>query len=141
MKIRDEERVLLFVQFEDLMKKVSEALEFRGIPHLQITGSATKKSNTLERFQNNQHARVLLLNVIDESASGAYSPPLPTQPSSFPQPSVSGTNDSFQESHKCQSRHFSIPTSCRVETSVRCTRNPSYRTYQTVRTGETRPHI
>lgn len=53
------------------MKKVSEALEFRGIAHFQISGSATKKSNTLERFQNNEHARVLLLNVIDESASGA----------------------------------------------------------------------
>ena len=56
------------------MKKVSEALEFRGIAHLQISGSAAKKSNTLEQFQNNQKARVLLLNVIDESASGAYLP-------------------------------------------------------------------
>lgn len=53
------------------MKKVSEALDFRGIAHLQITGSASKKSNTLEQFQNNKEARVLLLNVIDESASGA----------------------------------------------------------------------
>jgi len=53
------------------MKKVSEALDFRGIPHLQIAGSAAKKSNTLEQFQNNKEARVLLLNVIDESASGA----------------------------------------------------------------------
>jgi hypothetical protein len=59
------------------MKKVSEALEFRGIEHLQITGSASKKSNTLEQFQNNQKARVLLLNVIDESASGAYLPARP----------------------------------------------------------------
>jgi SNF2 family DNA or RNA helicase len=73
-KIPSEERVLLFVQFEDLMKKVSEALEFRKIAHLQISGSAAKKSNALEKFQNNEHARVLLLNVIDESASGAYSP-------------------------------------------------------------------
>jgi len=69
--IPSEERVLLFVQFDDLMKRVSEALEFRGIAHLQITGSASKKSNTLEQFQNNKEARVLLLNVIDESASGA----------------------------------------------------------------------
>ena len=69
--IPSDERVLLFVQFDDLMKKVSEALEFRGIAHLQITGSASKKSNTLEQFQNNKQARVLLLNVIDESASGA----------------------------------------------------------------------
>jgi len=70
-KIPAQERVLLFVQFEDLMKKVSEALDFRGIPHLQITGSAVKKSSTLDQFQHNQNARVLLLNVIDESASGA----------------------------------------------------------------------
>jgi SNF2 family DNA or RNA helicase len=70
-KIGKEERVLLFVQFDDLMKKVSEALDFRKIAHLQITGSASKRSNTLEQFQNNERARVLLLNVIDESASGA----------------------------------------------------------------------
>lgn len=63
------------------MKKVSEALEFRGIKHLQIAGTATKKSNTLEAFQNNANARVLLLNVIDESASGAYSPPPFSPPS------------------------------------------------------------
>ena len=56
------------------MKKVSEALNFRGIEHLQITGSAYKKSTTLESFQKNEKARVLLLNVIDESASGAYAP-------------------------------------------------------------------
>jgi hypothetical protein len=54
------------------MKKVSEALDFRGIDHLQISGSAAKKSNTLELFQKNAKARVLLLNVVDESASGAY---------------------------------------------------------------------
>jgi len=54
------------------MKKVSEALEFRKIAHLQISGTATKKSNTLEQFQNNANARVLLLNIADESASGAY---------------------------------------------------------------------
>ena len=53
------------------MKKVSEALEFRGIAHLQIAGSAAKRSNILEQFQKNKHARVLLLNVMDESASGA----------------------------------------------------------------------
>ena len=50
-KIKPEERVLLFVQFGDLMKKVPEALEFGGIAHLQIAGSATKKSNTLKNFR------------------------------------------------------------------------------------------
>ena len=70
-KIPSEERVLLFIQFDDLMKKVSEALNFRGIAHLQISGSPSQRANALEQFQNNQKSRVLLLNIIDESASGA----------------------------------------------------------------------
>ena len=86
------------------MKKVSEALEFRGIAHLQITGTATKKSNTLERFQNNEHARVLLLNVIDESASGAYDPSL-----QFP---------NLQEFNKRKSRHFLVATIGCIEASI-----------------------
>ncbi|KAK2463557.1 hypothetical protein APHAL10511_004308 [Amanita phalloides] len=65
------ERVLIFVQFADLMAKVSEALTYHKVLHLQIIGSAVKKSNALTEFQNGTNARVLLLNVMDESASGA----------------------------------------------------------------------
>ncbi|KAI9440567.1 hypothetical protein H4582DRAFT_2110717 [Lactarius indigo] len=56
-RIPSKERVLIFVQFPDLMKK--------------IKGSAAQKSKNLEKFQNDSEERVLLLNVMDESASGA----------------------------------------------------------------------
>lgn len=65
------ERVLVFVQFPDLMKKVTEALEYHKIKFLEIKGSAHQKSKNLEQFQNDSKERVLLLNVMDESASGA----------------------------------------------------------------------
>lgn len=70
-KIPKDERVLIFVQFPDLMKKLAEALMAHKIKFLEIKGSATQKSNNLEKFQNESSERVLLLNVMDESASGA----------------------------------------------------------------------
>jgi SNF2 family DNA or RNA helicase len=72
-EIPKNERLLLFVQFPDLMKKVSEALAANGISFLEIRGTATQKSKNLEKFQDaSGKERVLLLNVMDESASGAY---------------------------------------------------------------------
>lgn len=53
------------------MKKVAEALREHNVPFLEIKGSAAQKSKNLEAFQNNGKERVLLLNVMDESASGA----------------------------------------------------------------------
>ena len=70
-RIQKEERVLVFVQFPDLMKKVTEAFNEHKIPFLEIKGSAHAKSKNLEQFQNDSEERVLLLNVMDESASGA----------------------------------------------------------------------
>ena len=70
-KISKDERVLIFVQFPDLMKKVAEALAANGVEFLEIRGSASQKSKNLEKFQNDSKERVLLLNVMDESASGA----------------------------------------------------------------------
>lgn len=70
-KIPKDERVLLFVQFPDLMKKVTEALAVNKIKYLEIKGTAHQKSKNLELFQNGSEERVLLLNVMDESASGA----------------------------------------------------------------------
>ncbi|KAF9497116.1 hypothetical protein BDN71DRAFT_1445134 [Pleurotus eryngii] len=69
--IPKDERVLLFVQFPDLMKKVAEALGDHKIKYLEIKGTAHQKSKNLEKFQNDSEERVLLLNVMDESASGA----------------------------------------------------------------------
>ncbi|KAI0317160.1 hypothetical protein OF83DRAFT_1059143 [Amylostereum chailletii] len=70
-RIPKEERVLIFVQFPDLMKKVAEALAAQGVEFLEIKGSAAQKSKNLEKFQQDSAERVLLLNVMDESASGA----------------------------------------------------------------------
>ncbi|KAI0339611.1 hypothetical protein BDW22DRAFT_1335785 [Trametopsis cervina] len=70
-RIPADERVLIFVQFPDLMKKVAEALEAHRIKFLEIKGSASVKSNNLLKYQNDESERVLLLNVMDESASGA----------------------------------------------------------------------
>jgi SNF2 family DNA or RNA helicase len=53
------------------MKKVAEALTANKVPFLEIKGSAAQKSKNLEKFQNDSEERVLLLNVMDESASGA----------------------------------------------------------------------
>ncbi|KDR80696.1 hypothetical protein GALMADRAFT_241095 [Galerina marginata CBS 339.88] len=69
--IKKSERVLVFVQFPDLMKKVAEAFTEHDIKYLEIKGSAPAKSKNLEQFQNDSKERVLLLNVMDESASGA----------------------------------------------------------------------
>lgn len=59
------------MQFPDLMKKVAEALSANKIKFLEIKGTASQKSKNLEKFQNDSEERVLLLNVTDESASGA----------------------------------------------------------------------
>ena len=63
--------MLIFVQFPDLMKKVGEALDSQKIKFLEIKGSASQKSKNLDKYQNDSSERVLLLNVMDESASGA----------------------------------------------------------------------
>ncbi|KZT21583.1 hypothetical protein NEOLEDRAFT_1164553 [Neolentinus lepideus HHB14362 ss-1] len=70
-RIPKDERVLIFVQFQDLTRKVAEALQSHKVPFLEIKGSASSKSKNLEAFQNDSDERVLLLNVTDESASGA----------------------------------------------------------------------
>ena len=70
-KIPKEERVLVFVQFPDLMEKVAEALKTNKVPFLEIKGSANARSKALDQFQKDSDERVLLLNVMDESASGA----------------------------------------------------------------------
>lgn len=63
--------MLIFVQFPDLMTKVANALKIHKIKFLEIHGSASQKSKNLEKYQNDSEERVLLLNLMDESASGA----------------------------------------------------------------------
>ena len=69
--VEKEERVLVFVQFQDLTKKVAEAFKYHKIEFLEIKGSSPQKSKALEAFQKGGSEHVLLLNVMDESASGA----------------------------------------------------------------------
>lgn len=73
-KIPKTDKVLLFVQFPDLMEKVAEVLREYNINFLQIKGTASAQSKSLQQFQEStakDDVRVLLLNVMDESASGA----------------------------------------------------------------------
>lgn len=70
--VAKKDRVLLFVQFQDLMEKAAEALSFHEVHFLQIKGSNSQRSGALAKFQDpDASERVLLLNVGDESASGA----------------------------------------------------------------------
>ena len=69
------ERVLVFVQFPELLIKVDEALRSAGIQVASLTGTAKQRSTTIETFQAPEMAKgdkqVLLLNLKDESAAGA----------------------------------------------------------------------
>lgn len=67
------ERILVFLQWDDLAGKVSEALEAGKIRHLTLTGAAKTRANTLDAFQQGDAdtARVLLLKMNDASAAGS----------------------------------------------------------------------
>ena len=70
-----DERILVFVQFSDLMQQVSSALNEAGIKTLKLKGSVHQQTGALDEFQKENlkadDARVLLLLSRDESASGA----------------------------------------------------------------------
>jgi SNF2 family DNA or RNA helicase len=77
-RIRDTpegERILVFVQFPDLMKQVADVLEAAKIKSLKLKGSVHQQTGALDEFQKDVlrkgDARVLLLLSRDESASGA----------------------------------------------------------------------
>ena len=74
-EIPEDEQVLLFVQFDDMMKKVAEILHEQDISHYALTsGQNMRASNTIANFQKDSKGdmrKVLILNVSDESASGA----------------------------------------------------------------------
>ena len=67
------ERVLIFVQFEDLMERVKYVLERANVVVATISGSAKQRSSVLESYQEDYvkgAAQVLLLRLDDASASG-----------------------------------------------------------------------
>ncbi|KAG9044522.1 hypothetical protein FS837_008029 [Tulasnella sp. UAMH 9824] len=71
-RIPKDERVILFIQYEDLMKKVLEALRANKIACLLLSGTAMQQSEKLSHFQSDEaKEKVLVLALEDESASGA----------------------------------------------------------------------
>jgi SNF2 family DNA or RNA helicase len=74
-RIPADERVLVFVQFPELLQKCHDALADANIATAMLTGTPNKRSSIIEEFQcselKKKSARVLLLNLRDESAAGA----------------------------------------------------------------------
>jgi len=66
-----DDRIIVFVQFQDLAKVVAEALAECGIEAVEVKGSVHTKTKALDAMQEVGGPRVLLLNLADESASGA----------------------------------------------------------------------
>lgn len=68
-----DDRVLVFVQFDDLFEKVHEALVRYEVPTEILQGTANQQSKTLTAFQKKKAdgAKVLLLRATDSSSSGA----------------------------------------------------------------------
>jgi len=64
-------KVILFVQFDDLRKKIAGALQDFGVPAVQLKGSVGQRGNIINDWQNNPNsvAFVLLLSLA-QSASG-----------------------------------------------------------------------
>ncbi|KAK6360599.1 hypothetical protein TWF730_006737 [Orbilia blumenaviensis] len=69
--IPGDERVLLFIQFPDLLKKVFSVLQEAGVSVTQLSGSARDKSSELTLFQTQSTTRVLILEAMAETAAGA----------------------------------------------------------------------
>lgn len=64
-------KVILFVQFDDLKRKVAGALADVGVPAVQLKGSCGQRSNIINDWQNNPNsASFVLLLSLEQSASG-----------------------------------------------------------------------
>eukprot|EP00928_Gymnodinium_smaydae_P013265 TRINITY_DN14857_c0_g2_i2.p1 TRINITY_DN14857_c0_g2~~TRINITY_DN14857_c0_g2_i2.p1 ORF type:complete len:1471 (+),score=365.86 TRINITY_DN14857_c0_g2_i2:56-4468(+) len=72
-RIRAEDRdckIICFVQWEDLKRKIGAALEEFGVEHLTLQGSVWARRNALMRFQYENDSPKMLLLSLQESASG-----------------------------------------------------------------------
>jgi len=67
----NDDRIIVFVQFADLAKVVAAALAEHKINAIEVKGSVHAKTKALDQMQEKGGPRVLLLNLADESASGA----------------------------------------------------------------------
>lgn len=72
--IPEDDQVLLFVQFEDLMHSVANALDEQSITHYAIFNSQSRNAGEdMDLFQqdvSNERKKVLILNPSNESAAG-----------------------------------------------------------------------
>ena len=66
-----EDRILIFVQFPDLMQVVATCLEESGIKAIEVKGNIHKRVEAIDKMQEKGGPRVALLNLADESAAGA----------------------------------------------------------------------
>ena len=64
------ERVIVFTQYANIEDEIFKVLKAAKVSCLQLKGTAHQKSGAVEKFQQVMDAKVLLLNVGDESASG-----------------------------------------------------------------------
>mmetsp|Transcript_20555 Transcript_20555/g.61281 ORF Transcript_20555/g.61281 Transcript_20555/m.61281 type:complete len:1354 (+) Transcript_20555:59-4120(+) len=73
--IPQDERILIFVQFEDLLAQIYSVLHDEQIPALKLKGTAHQMSTIMTKFQKDKFGqddeRILLLELHNESASGA----------------------------------------------------------------------
>ena len=65
------DRILIFVQFPDLMQVVATCLRESGVEAVEVKGSIHKRIEAIDRMQEKGGPRVALLNLADESAAGA----------------------------------------------------------------------
>lgn len=63
-------KMICFVQWEDLKRKISSALEEFGVPHHVLQGSVWGRQAALRRFQYEDSGPRMLLLSLEESASG-----------------------------------------------------------------------
>jgi len=63
-------KMICFVQWEDLKRKISSALEEFGVPHHILQGSVWGRQAALRRFQYEDSGPRMLLLSLEESASG-----------------------------------------------------------------------
>uniref|UniRef100_A0A7S2LYA7 Helicase C-terminal domain-containing protein n=2 Tax=Zooxanthella nutricula TaxID=1333877 RepID=A0A7S2LYA7_9DINO len=72
-KLRREDpshKIICFVQWEDLKRKIGSALEEFGVEHLSLHGSVWARRAALTRFQFDEGSPRMLLLSLEESASG-----------------------------------------------------------------------
>jgi len=64
-------KVILFVQFDDLKRKVAAALEEFGIPSAQLQGTVSQRTAVIDDWQDNHNSNTFVLMLsLSQSASG-----------------------------------------------------------------------